>query len=66
MYNLIEHSDNYSKPSGSLYQCCRDEPKNPITDSESFKFKSRFLNNTNHAGTKNVKIAVPLKYLRIH
>ena len=30
----------------------------------SFKFKSRFLNNTNNAGTVNVEIALPLKYLR--
>ena len=26
MYNLIEHSDNYSKTSGSLWYYCRDEP----------------------------------------
>ena len=26
MYNLIEYSDNYSKTTGSLYQCFRDEP----------------------------------------
>ena len=24
MYNLIEHSDNYSKASGILFQFCRD------------------------------------------
>ena len=30
MYDLIEHSDNYSKPSGSLWQYYRDEP--PLTD----------------------------------
>ena len=24
MYNLIEYSDNYSKTSGSLWQCCKD------------------------------------------
>ena len=24
MYNLIEYSDNYSKTSGILWQCCRD------------------------------------------
>ena len=43
VHNLTE--GNYSKISGSLYRFCRDEPKNPITDSESFKFKSRGLNN---------------------
>ena len=26
MYNLLEHSDNYSKTSGSLSQYCRDIP----------------------------------------
>ena len=49
IYNLIEYSDNYLKTSRSLYQFCRDEPKNPIADSELLKFKSRFLNNTNNA-----------------
>ena len=37
--------------------------KTAITESESFKFKSRFLNNTNNAGTINVEVTVPLKYL---
>ena len=31
--------------------------------SESFKYKSEFLNNTNDAGNINPKIAVPLKYI---
>ena len=39
MYNLIEHSDNYSKTSGSLLQYYRDELNNNLTDSESFKLK---------------------------
>ena len=26
MYNLINYSDNYSKTSGSLWQCCKDIP----------------------------------------
>ena len=26
MYNLIEYSNNYSKPSGSLWQYYRNEP----------------------------------------
>ena len=66
MYSLIEYSDTYSKSTVSLYQFCKDEPKNPILDSESFSFKSRFFNNTNNASTINVEIAVPLKYLNIH
>ena len=28
MYNLIEYSDAYSKTSGSLWQCYRDDPDN--------------------------------------
>ena len=30
---------------------------------KSFKFKSKFLNNTNYEGITNTIIAVPLKYL---
>ena len=37
--------------------------KDLITYSVSFKFKSRFLNNSNNGGTKNVGIALPLRYL---
>ena len=64
MYNIIEYGDNYSKTSGSLYQFWSDEPNNNITDSESFKFKSKFLDNTNNEGIIDAKIAVLLKYLR--
>ena len=32
-------------------------------DFNSFKFKSRFISNTDNTGTINVEIAVPLKYL---
>ena len=50
MYNLIEYSDAYSKTSGNLWQCYRDEPaqdaNNNIIDfpadnnnSTSFKLK---------------------------
>ena len=42
---------------------CRDDSKNPLTDSESFKFKSKILDNTNNAGIVNAEIAVSLKYL---
>ena len=62
-YNLREYSDNLSKTSGGLYQFCRDEPHATITNSESLKFKSRFLDNTNNAGIINAEIAVPLKCL---
>ena len=36
MYNFIEYSDNYSKPSESLWQYYKDEPNNNIAGSESF------------------------------
>ena len=39
MYNLMKYSDNYSKTSGSLWQYCRDDPSDNITEPESFKFK---------------------------
>ena len=35
MYNLIECSDNYSKTSGCLWQYCRDDPNDNVTQSES-------------------------------
>ena len=76
MYNLIEYSDNYSDTSGNLWQFKRDElpfnngadPDNVSTaNSTSFKYKPSFINeSTAVAGNrvfKNVKIAVPLKYL---
>ena len=34
MYNLIEYSDNYAKPSGGLWQYYRDEPHDNLADSE--------------------------------
>ena len=41
-------------------QYCRDEPEdNVLTDSESFKLKLRFRNNTNN--DVDLKKAVPLK-----
>ena len=48
MYNLIEHSDNYSDTSGNLWQFKRDEVtnKNPdltIDYSQSFKYKAALL-----------------------
>ena len=63
MCNLIEYCDNYSKTSGSLYHFYRFGPNDDdITDSESFKFKSNFLENTNNGSVIKAKIAVPLKY----
>ena len=74
MYNLIEYSDNYSDTSGSLWQFKRDEqnmnngnPANVTTANwSSFKYKSSFfkpLRAADNGVFKDVKIAVPLKYL---
>ena len=64
MYNLIEYSDNYSKTSGSLWQCYRDEPNDTLADSESFKCKVKITGKTPAASnTKDVEIIVRLKYL---
>ena len=64
MYNLIEYSDDYSKTSGSLCQYYKDEPNNNLTDFQSFKCKIKITGNTIADGnTKDVEIAVPLKYL---
>ena len=74
MYNLIEHSDNYSDTSGSLWEFKRDEvPANnnddlTINNSDPFKYKAALLEKTaNHndgtSSVKDAKIVVPLKYL---
>ena len=82
MYNLLEYSKNYRKTTGSLSNYYRDEPNNPladncsadpITNSESFKYKSSILGKTSNANQdigqgnkktkKNLEIVVPLKYL---
>ena len=74
MYNLIQYSDNYSDTSGSLWQFKRDEqnmnngnPANVTTANwSSFKYKSSFfkpLRAADNGVFKDVKIAVPLKYL---
>ena len=65
MYNLIEYSENYSKTSGSLWEYYKDEPDNNLTDSKSFKSKTKMTGNSpNDGNTKVVEIIVPLKYLR--
>ena len=64
MYNLIEYRDNYSKSSGSLWQYYKDNPKDNLADSDSFKSKVKITGKTPAAGnTKDVEIIVPLKYL---
>lgn len=63
IYNLIEHSDNYSKSFGSLGQYCRDELDDDITDSESFRFTKITGSTPTDGNSRNVEIAVPLKDL---
>ena len=67
----MEYSDNYSKTSESLWQYYRvelvlDNNGNIVNfpgNSASFKFKVKLTGKTPAPGnTKNVKIAVPLKY----
>ena len=56
MYNLIEHSDNYSKTSGSVWQVYRDEPNDNLTNSKSFKSKTKITRKTlNNGNTKMLK-----------
>ena len=62
MHSLVGFGDNYSKTSGNLWQCYRDEPNDKIT--ESFKSTIKITENTtDNSNTKNIEKAVPLKYL---
>ena len=62
MYNLLEYSTNYRKTTGCLRNYYRDEPNdfpannynaNPITNSESFKYKSSITGNISNANQEN-------------
>ena len=69
MYNLLEYSKNYRKTTGWFRNYYRDEPNNPplndddpptinynadpITNSESFKYKSSITGKTSNANQKN-------------
>ena len=62
MYNLLEYSKNYRKTTGSLWNYYRDEPNNPplnnynadpITNSESFKYKSSITGKTSDENQEN-------------
>ena len=74
IYNLIEYIDNYSKPSGSLWQYYKDEPTLTNDDaiksfhvgdnnSASSKFKKKIIGKITNGSTKDVEIMVSLKYL---
>ena len=61
---MIEYSDNCLKTSGSLWQYYKDEPNDNLTDSESFKSKTK-ITGKKHADdkTNDVEIMIPLKYV---
>ena len=73
MYNLLEYSKNYRKTIGSLYNYYRDELIDDadnnqfnnikVVNSNTFKYKNKIVDNTNNAGTKDIELAIPLKYL---
>ena len=46
MYNFIEYCDIYSKKSGSLRKYYRNKSIDNITDSKSFKSKTKIRENT--------------------
>ena len=60
---LIEHSDNYSKTCGGLWQYYKDEPNATLTNSESFKSKAKTTGKISaNCNIKDFKMPVPLKY----
>ena len=72
MYNMLECSKNYSKTSASLWNYYRDEPYSSragginlsIRNSKSFDYTTSITEKLEGIDTtKNVEIAVPLKYL---
>ena len=76
MYNFLEYSKNYRKPTRSFWNYYRDEPSNPLCSySESFKSKTIITENTNNlgddeagydvgkVGKNKTEVAVPLKHL---
>ena len=63
MYSFIECSKNYSKTSGILWDYTRDILADPITNSESFKYKTSITGKTaNDGNTKKIEFSVPVKH----
>ena len=72
---MLEYSKNYSKPTGSLWYCYRDEPNGglggannninySIKDSKSFDYKTSITGKLEGNNTeKEAEIDVPLKHL---
>ena len=66
MYNFIEYIKNYSKTSGTLWNYHKDISTDPITNSESFKYKTNITGKTgNNGNTKEFEFSLPLKHLTI-
>ena len=76
MYNLLGHSKNYRKTTGSLWNYYGDEPSNPLSsNSASFKYKTSITESTYNVGddekrydankvAKNeTEVVIPLKHL---
>ena len=73
MYNLLGCSKNYRKTIGLLYNYYRDELSDDADDnqfnniqvanSNTFKYKNKIIDNINNQGTKDIELAIPLKYL---
>ena len=74
MYNLIEYSNNYLKPSGSIWQHCKAiqavndngniDEFNGANTTDSFNFKAKITGQTAINGTiDDVEITVPLNNL---
>ena len=75
MCNLLEYCKNYSKTTGSFWNCYRDEPNSgvggennninySVKDSKSFDYKTSITGKLEGNNTeKEVEIVVPLKHL---
>ena len=59
----MKNHKNNAKISECLWQYHKDVPSNPITGSESFKFKPSLKNKNRNSGSANVEITGSLKYL---
>ena len=62
MYNLLEYSKNYRKTTRNLWNYHKGEPNdfaannyntNPITNSESFKYKASITGKTSNTNQEN-------------
>ena len=64
MYNSIESSKKPSRKSADLWNYYENIPADPITNSESFIYKTSITGKTvNNENTKEVEFSVPLMHL---